>query len=251
MKHRTLKPFFSYYGAKHRASKHLPPPKHGHIVEAFAGSAGYACQHPQHAVTLVEINPRIAALWRYLVAVSPEEVLALPDVHEHVDELAVIPEVKTLIGFWLCESIVAPYKRPSAFMRTGARATSFWGPCIRARIAVQVDAIRHWTIVEGSYADFGNDIPPATTIVDPPYSSSAGRKYIHHRVDFEHLTGWCLNRSGTVYVHEQADATWLPFKPKPWQHATTRNASRSASRGNNSGKINHEALCIIEDGVVF
>lgn len=82
----TLRPFWRYYGGKYRAAPRYPQPRHGTIIEPFAGSAGYALRYHRLDVVLVERYAVIAEMWRWLVAATAAEVLAIPDV-EHVDAL--------------------------------------------------------------------------------------------------------------------------------------------------------------------
>jgi site-specific DNA-adenine methylase len=35
--------FFSYYGGKWKLAERYGPPQQDHVVESFAGSAGYSC----------------------------------------------------------------------------------------------------------------------------------------------------------------------------------------------------------------
>jgi hypothetical protein len=72
------------------------------IVEPFAGAAGYSCHYPARKVILIDASPIIAGIWRYLIAVSPAEVLAIPDIPEGgtVDDLPVCQEARWLIGTW-------------------------------------------------------------------------------------------------------------------------------------------------------
>jgi hypothetical protein len=64
-----VKPFFCFYGGKWRAAT----PIHTTIVEPFAGAAGYATRYPDCNIVLVERDPIIAGLWRYLVGVKSSE----------------------------------------------------------------------------------------------------------------------------------------------------------------------------------
>lgn len=52
-----LRPFFNYYGGKWRAALHYPGPRYDHIIEPFAGSAGYALRYYQRRITLVDSDP--------------------------------------------------------------------------------------------------------------------------------------------------------------------------------------------------
>jgi len=74
-KSRMAGPFWHYFGGKWRAAPHYPAPRHRRIIEPFAGSAGYSMRHHEHDVVLVEKNPIIAEMWRYLIAVKPADGL--------------------------------------------------------------------------------------------------------------------------------------------------------------------------------
>lgn len=97
-----LGPLFYFFGGKFRSSPRYPAPAHDCIVEPFAGSAGYAMRHHERDVVLVERDPQIAALWRWLVAVDADEVRSLPDVDvgQDIRKLPISDPAKSLIGFW-------------------------------------------------------------------------------------------------------------------------------------------------------
>lgn len=207
-----LRPFFSFYGGKWRAYRKYPEPAHPTIVEPFAGSAGYATRYPDRQVDLYDADEAVAGVWDYLISTDEAEIRRLPLVVEHVDTLpmTVPQEARWLIGFWLNHGAAAPCKTPSAWMRKGEHATSFWGEAIRERIATQVRHIRHWTITHGQYDKAPND--PATWFVDPPYQTPAGRHYRHSNIDYASLGEWCQERIGQTIVCEQVGADWLPFE---------------------------------------
>lgn len=207
---RRLQPFFCFYGGKWRAAPRYPQPEHDTIIEPFAGAAGYATRHADRKVIIVERDPIIAALWRYLTRVSTEEVRRLPLQVESTDALDVCAEAKSLIGFWLNKGTTHPRKTPSAWARGGLRPQSYWSGVIRERIAVQVESIRHWHVIEGSYEQ-APDVT-ATWFIDPPYQV-AGKCYRFRLDDYASLAEWCRARVGQVMVCENEGATWLPFKP--------------------------------------
>jgi len=226
----SLRPFFGFYGGKWRDTpRHYPAPAFDRIVEPFAGSAGFSLRYPDRDVVLCDVDPIIAGLWRYLIAVRPSEVLAIPDVPLDgcVDDLSLIPEAAALVGFWLNRAPSSPRKSPSSWMRSGVRPGSFWGDRVRNTIASQVDHIRHWRVVEGDYTSV-TDVGSATWFVDPPYAD-AGRHYRFGAdgIDFPQLGDWCQSRPGQVIVCENVGATWLPFAPLG-EVKTTRAGSRSA-----------------------
>jgi len=239
----SLKPFFTFYGGKWRAAPHYPAPMFDTIIEPFAGSAGYSMRYPDRDVVLVERDPLIAATWRYLLRVSPAEILALPDIRmdQTVDDLPVCEEARLLIGWWLNGGSSQPKKRPGAWMRrivenggegwvTGKKQLS-WGQRVRERIASQVDAIRHWTLLEGDYEQA--PAVEATWFVDPPYQG-AGKHYRFSEIDYGRLAQWCSAFwQGQVIVCENVGATWLPFRP--WRDI-------KASDAKHGGKVSREAL---------
>lgn len=210
-----LRPFFGYYGGKWRdALRNYPAPMHDTIVEPFAGSAGYALRHAERRVLLCERDPQIASVWRYLLRASPKEILAIPDLPADgsVDDLTLPQEARWLVGLWLNRAAARPRKSPSKWMRDKIRPGSFWGRRVRETIASQVEAIRHWQLIEGDYSACEVE-GPATWFIDPPYQL-AGQHYHHSSrdIDFERLSQWCRGRRGQVIVCENEGADWLPFK---------------------------------------
>lgn len=211
---RSLWPFFTFYGGKWRSAPRYPSPKYSTIIEPFAGAAGYSVRYPQRKVILVERDETIASLWKYLIQVTRSEIESLPlfPVGGHVDELDVCPEARSLIGFWLNKACASPCKTAGAWMRQGLRPKSFWGPEIRYRIAMQVEAIKHWTIIHGDYSSAPDT--KATWFIDPPYKL-AGKLYRHSSrdIDYLNLARWCRTRLGQAIVCENDGADWLPFAP--------------------------------------
>jgi site-specific DNA-adenine methylase len=210
-----LRPFFGYYGGKWRDTpRNYPAPRFETIVEPFAGSAGYALRHHQKKVVLCERDPQIAAVWRYLLKATPDEIRAIPDLPRDgtVDDLSVAEEAKWLVGMWLNRAIARPRKSPSKWMRSNVRPGSFWGERVRNTIAQQLDAIRHWSLLEGDYSLCEVD-GPATWFIDPPYQL-AGKHYRFgsSEIDFRFLAQWCRSRDGQVIVCENEGADWLPFE---------------------------------------
>ena len=213
MEKMSLKPFLSYYGSKWRAAPHYPDPVYPHIVEPFAGAAGYSLRFPHLAVTLIEKDPMVFGVWDCLLNVKPAEILALPNIgnDQTVNDFDLPQEARWLIGFWLNKGVASPCLRPSKWMRAGSHLNSFWGPAIRLRIASQLEFIQHWKIVHGSYED-APDIE-ATWFIDPPYqiAGSHYRQSSKH-IDYPALGKWCQSRKGHVVVCENEGATWLPFR---------------------------------------
>lgn len=206
---KTLRPFFSYFGAKWRIAPKYPAPRHETLVESFAGSAGYALRHHTKRVVLCEANPALAALWRWLIGVSADDVRCLPllAIDQPVSELDVCAEAKTLIGLWCSKGTAGPRTHLSAWARKWPR--QFWGPEMRERVASQVDAIRHWSVLD-DYRDAPEHV--CTWFVDPPYEKQ-GRRYPTRFTDYAGLRAWCESLKGQVIVCEAEGASWAPFAP--------------------------------------
>jgi hypothetical protein len=208
-----MKPLFSYYGAKWKLAGVYGPPQRDHVIEPFAGAAGYSCFWEPKKVTLIEQNPQIYDLWKYLQRVSPAELMRLPTNVSHVDELPsrVCPEARCLIGFWFDHGLARPAKHRSNWAQMPSRAPFFWGETIKLRIACQVRRIKHWKIIQGSYEEAPDT--DAHWHIDPPYNNAAGQGYPFRDIDYAALARWCKDRPGFVQVCENDGAAWLPFKP--------------------------------------
>lgn len=207
-----MRPFWRYYGGKWRNTPHYPAPLHDTIIEPFAGAAGYSTRYHRLNVILIDKSPIIAGIWRYLINVKPEEVLAIPDIPEGgtVDDLPCCQEAKWLAGFWCNNATVNPCKTNSKWARDFPEKAG-WSHPVRKIISKQVPSIRHWRIIEGDYTD-APDIE-ATWMIDPPYSTKAGSYYQYQPGSFQDLGKWSETRKGQVIVCEQEGATWLPFQP--------------------------------------
>jgi hypothetical protein len=212
-----LRPFWRYYGAKWRIAPRYPAPRHRTIVEPFAGAAGYSLRYPDREVILVEKYHVIAAIWRWLIAATPDEVRAIPC----VDAVADLPEwvpagARLLVGMRMNAAAVRPNARISAGLlarRALNRWCEGWTAKMRERAASQVSAIRHWRVIEGDYTA-APDVE-ATWFVDSPYSGRPGSHYTHgsRDLDYPALGRWCRARRGQTVVCEAAGADWLPFAP--------------------------------------
>jgi hypothetical protein len=208
-----MQPFFSYYGGKWRLAQKLGPPQHDHVIEPCAGSAGYSVYWEPKKVTLIERDPVVCGVWKFLQKASPRELMRLPANISDVDELPsrVCQEARSLIGFWFNHGLAEPSKRRSNWARQPIQSASFWSETIKMRLAKQVQRIRHWTIIEGSWEQ--SPEIKAHWHIDPPYDNAPGRGYRYNNVDRTALAQWCKRRRGFVQVCENDGANWLPFEP--------------------------------------
>jgi hypothetical protein len=234
-------------------------------VEPFAGSAGYATFYAPPSVTLIDADPIIVGVWRYLIAASPRDILELPDleVGQSVDSLNVSQEARWLIGFWLNRGSAQPKKTKTAYSARTERAQLIWSERARQRIARDVQDIRDWKVIHGSYEE--TPVVDATYFVDPPYGDK-GRYYRYRDIDYHALGAWC-REIPDVIVCEQEGATWLPFetlasiKSSKGRSAEVVYSSRSSVIGmkvapgtvlsitNNDGT--HETLTVDPNGVTL
>jgi hypothetical protein len=234
-------PFWRYYGGKWRAAPRYPAPTRGLIVEPFAGAAGYACRYPDRDVLLIDADPIIAGIWRWLIQATPDDVRAVGDIPEGgtVDDIDAPQEARWLAGFWCNNGVAQPCKRPSKWASIGDSGHNWggWGPTARERIAKDVPRIRHWRVIHGTYGD-APDVE-ASWFVDPPYQAAAGRHYRHDAVDYADLGAWVMGRKGQVIACDQRGADWLP-----WTGAITLKASDGAARSGRS----EEVVYVRDDG---
>lgn len=205
-----------YYGGKRRLAGLYPPPVFGTIIEPFAGAAAYSCLYPERDVVLIDRDPDICALWRYLIDADPARLLDLPvlgtgDEPWEVSGLS-DPE-RMLLAFYNGRN--RRQARPGA---GGVRqiGSNGWRGA-RSRVAEAVEGIRHWTIIEGSYEQ-APDVR-ATWFVDPPYQGGAdgvggsNYRYGNEGIDFAGLGAWVRARRGQTIVCDYEGADWLPFRP--------------------------------------
>lgn len=207
----SLRPMFPYYGSKwSKILKYYPEPKYDTIIEPFAGSASYALHYYERNVVLYEKYDKVAAVWDYLINASSREIRELPYEFGLVSDLVNIPqEARWLIGFWINAATVSPCNKPSAWVRAYPGKANWFNPRFRERVATQVELIKHWKVIHGSYDGALNR--EATWFVDPPYQDAGGH-YVESEVDYAQLASWCKERKGQVIVCENAGADWLPFE---------------------------------------
>jgi hypothetical protein len=196
---------FSYYGTKARLADKYPVPKHDTIIEPFAGAAGYSCLHHDRQVRLFDANPKIIAVWNWLIAASPADVQRLPDIQpgESVHQYGSLTDAERwLIGFCINPASTMP--------KITASQRSAWASYKR-RITDMVPKVKHWTAACQSFDAIPNQT--ATWYVDPPYQK-AGKYYFGFAgIRFDQLGQWCRGRQGQVIVCENRGADWLPFVP--------------------------------------
>lgn len=206
-----MRPFFPYYGSKWNIARHYPAPANVPVIEPFAGAAGYSTFYGCDKVKMFDVDPIISGVWDYLIQVTAEEVMRLPDLPnagDCVDDFDLPQEAKWLIGFWLNRGSAQPKKSRTAYSARSDKGQLNWGGKAKERIASQLSGIRNWTIENRSFEEVPDE--HATWFIDPPYQEK-GKYYRFSFNDFSSLSEWCKSRSGKVIVCEGVGADWLPF----------------------------------------
>ena len=229
----VLRPFWNYFGGKWRSASSYPPPRFGTIIEPFAGAAGYSLHHPERAIVLVEKYHVVAEVWRFLTSAKPTEVLRIPIV-EAVDDLprGVCSGARWLVGFALNFATSAPRATLSSgqrALRSRGQRLAGWTEERRALVATQLDAVKHWRVIEGDYSQAPDVV--ATHFIDAPYQGRAGQNYVHgsRALDYDRLAVFATSRRGQTIVCEGLGATWLPFRiHRPSKAGPARAVSREA-----------------------
>lgn len=208
-----------FYGRKKKFIHTYQAPVHDVIIEPFAGSASYALHNGnwRRKVVLVERDPQLAALWRWMIhTATAADIWDFPDpvIGESTPHLLHILHSSSK-RWW-------QYQK----MRVTPQLLNSWSAS-KPYMAGCVTKVKHWEVIEGDYA-VAPDVP-ATWFIDPPYQGDAGTGYRYgsSRIDYTALGTWCQSRTGQVIVCEGKGAKWLPFAP----HTTLHGAA---------GKISYE-----------
>jgi len=205
---------FSYYGTKARLAAAYSPPACDTIIEPFAGAAGYSCLYPGKQVRLFDLNPKIIAVWHWLIRANPQDVRSLPDIQpgQTVDQYETLSDAERwLIGFCINPASSCP--------KITASKRSAW-PRYKKRIEQAVPKIKHWTATLASWNSIPNQV--ATWYVDPPYQKAGKYYFGFSGINFTDLGAWCRDRIGQVIVCENEGADWLPFQTLVAQQGMTK-----------------------------
>lgn len=203
---------FSYFGSKSKIVKHYPAPTLKTIIEPFAGAAWYSLTHyaPDVQVILCDKNPIIAGLWRWMIRVTPQEALAIPEPKpgDDIRELPICQEVRWWLGFWINHGSSSPRNIATEWSVGKGKETRI--PFAKQRLADFCLKIRHWKILEGDWFNIPNQL--ATWFIDPPYQFG-GSNYVYNAINYKRLAHWAKSRRGQVVVCEGEGADWMQFSP--------------------------------------
>lgn len=204
---------WSYYGAKTNIIDLYPTPKHGRIVEPFAGSARYALEYFETPdILLNDKYDVIIKIWQWLQQCSPADIIKLPR-PTHGDDISKMEQLteveKLFMGFIVGCGANIPRKK------VGYRKTTDRPNHVNynlKRIADNLFKIRHWKFSCSDYSELENKT--ATWFIDPPYEfGGEAYKWSNKKIDFTHLADWSRARKGQVIVCENTKAAWMDFKP--------------------------------------
>ena len=198
---------FSYYGSKSKIVDCYPKPKHGKIIEPFAGSARYSLKYFDKEVLLVDKYEVIVKIWKYLQQCSVADIKKLPRLERGQkipDELSEIE--KLFMGFIVADGASSPQSKTTNFSSNPQKVSARLD-----KIEKQLFKIKHWEIKLGSYDEIENQ--NATWFIDPPYEYG-GQYYkeSNRTINYSALAEWCRTRNGQVMVCENTKAGWMEFK---------------------------------------
>ena len=213
---RITGPLFKWFGSKWTASKYYPEPKHEHVVEPFAGGAGYSLRHFDRTVILAESNKQIAELWRWLkydaTSASIREIPVNIPEGTDIRTIGLSDGQALLLKNWQRTNNVGDCWTVSAWGNKPGQ----WTESTRSRVAEEHHLIKHWHFTDDAFELFRTaDERLCTWFVDPPYIGNF--RYGVKFIDYNKLASICQKLSGQVIVCEAINPktgvrpSWLPF----------------------------------------
>ena len=222
-----LDPLFKWFGSKWRAAKKYPEPLTNKIIEPFAGGAGYALNFADRDVTIYDTDPNLIALWKYLISAKSDEIRAIPinlPFKTDIATLGLNQGQALLLKNWQRTNNTSSCNTISKWGNQPGQFTAY----TRARVADQVQAIKHWQFDENCWND-----KAATYFIDPPYQYNIKYKIIK-RMDYAILAQdvKSIAKHNQVIVCEALGKNgeipeWLDFKASHTT-ATMKKGKRSS-----------------------
>jgi hypothetical protein len=204
-----------YFGHKQGLLPYYPRPEHDLIIEAFAGTARYACRYGLNCnVWLNDKYFVMAEIWRWIQKATRKDIKSLPSLAKagqslHSCTLLSDPE-RWLLGFATGVGRTVPSQMVTTFGESRGGTDALKHALLRL-----CGRIGHWKITNVDYRWIPNQ--EATWFVDPPYQFM-GHHYAKHRtISFKHLGQWCRERSGQLIAcegqkHGGPRPNWMPFE---------------------------------------
>lgn len=215
-----IHPLFKWFGSKWQSAPRYPAPEYREIVEPFAGGAGYSLRYPDRQILICENNPNLKILWSWLINVATESMIREIPVNipigTDIRTLGLSDGAAMLLKHWQRTNNVGDCWTISPWGNSPGQ----WTANTRARVAEEVNAIKHWTFLEDGLAAMLTGAmctDPGTWFVDPMYmyNYQYNAKTGH---DYAELGSLCQKLPGQVMVCEAIDPksgaspNWLPFR---------------------------------------
>lgn len=213
-------PLFKWFGSKWNIAKHYPAPKYSKVIEPYAGSAGYSLRHYTRRVHLAERNLYVYRLWRWLINVANEAMI-----REIPINLKVGTDIKDIGLNYGQELLLKHWQRTNNVgtcwtISPWGNSPGQWTANTRARVASEVQFIKHWKLISDDARDVFTDTQHravCTWFIDPPYEYNYdyGEPVRWYRLLSERIKENC---KGQVIVCEavcpktKRIPDWLPFK---------------------------------------
>lgn len=214
------KSVFSYYGGKSKIIDHYPEPRHGLIIEPFAGAAAYAFRWGRRdsgrTVWLNDLDERVAAIWEFLLSPDAAHWVrgywpAQVNPGDIINNLFPATAPVGLLELGMSEANQGTQGARGVHQQVTSMGAKCW-PRTKDKLLEIIPEISHWKFTRRSYEQLSNT--EATWFVDPPYNNPAGGRYrTGGGLDYNSLGRWCREREGQTIVCENAGADWLPFEP--------------------------------------
>lgn len=178
-----IRPLFKWFGSKWMGAKHYPSPISENIYEPFAGSAGYSLNHVDKKITIWEDNDQLIALWTWLIKdATTQSIKEIPiNVAEGtgIRELGLSSGQALLLKHWQRTNNVGDCWTISPWGNKPGQ----WTANTRARVAEEVNAIKHWMLAPTTY------LVPGTYFIDPPYQFNYRYRFAKDSFSYESLVG--------------------------------------------------------------
>jgi len=226
-----IHPLFKQFGSSWSATRAglYPEPEYNTIVEHYAGSAGYSLNFCEKNVYLYDTDQHITALWSWLIHwAKPQDILDIPiglPEGTNILSLNLMHGQALLLKHWQRTNNVGDCWTISSWGNKPGQ----WTANTRARVAEEVQAIKHWAILPAKpYL-----CAEMTHFVDPPYAGNYA--YKQPPIDHAELGRRCLAGRGQIIVCEGlakdgTPPTWLPFRPAGKRVTSRRKANQSHHR---------------------
>lgn len=226
-------PFLKCFGSKWSAARrgNYPEPEHWRIVEPFAGGAGYSCAFSDRQVVLYDSHPEVRALWNWLIYCANEAAIREIPIFSPGESLtaAGLNTGQVLLARWWQRT--NNHQTKTDLASPWCNLPGQWTANTRARIAEEVEAIKHWRVFEAPIAL--KRVSESTIFCDPSYQYNYqyGQLPIFYDVLANSLKAAARNGNQVIAceaVGKRGEIpNYLPFAPSHAQVTARRKAHQS------------------------